>query len=993
MAKFDIIAYSGGLVRFSGYPTYNGSYLKPAYIEFRNVSSDSLIDWHVGDYCDYAGSFGRSLRYEIYELPQPTRKGSNGACGEAIVYESVKLYAQTKQLEICPFRDIVANDNHIHFSTRNTVATFEPLSSVSNGVWLNDGIVSRIQANLDDMYGTNVWKVKMYDGLLGEEIASAVQEARAFSLDGGSVLDALNNCYDLWDGIGWYFDVVNNTPTIIVGRPNKQDAGNTTMEMKYGKGNGLIQIKQSQVDADKFCTRMYAYGSDRNMNMQYYKSNPTILNAESLDIQNLMIPKGRWGQTSGKYDASKAYIEDNSKIAKYGLVPKFHYFTGSDGEEIYPTLKGMTIGDVKTWKNAVGDYSYIPSSVVYSNSDRVDKILQGPIMQDNGVYTKGGADNMAQIWNSSDTRSLASLGDTPITLMTNSGNEFVVQSDGKMILKASATISPAPTPAKVGLSIYVKINNVLVYSRTQWQDTGVHFEIESESLTILKGESVKVEVKIGAVISTYTGTCVSSASLEATSSDFPTTFKIKLRQIGFDLRSRQALGSNGLATIFINGGARDNGKSNCAGRSFAVKACKYVSSFKTFNEDDCIHCGECSSYSGCPVSAFGFDGEEMKPTFSNDCIKCGACASACPFGAIGLFDTEDYWELTCVRSYDESLGLAFPNTNYTIEAGDEFVLLDIAMPDLYIAAAEQRLYNAALARYNVLSEPQKFLAPDVDPIALLAAPAHNWLAEGIYMAIKDTDLTGGSTEYKLIDSLTIAEGEGALPKITVGLRQEKSQNFIDSVQSNQSSTPITSVSSLSTSNVQIALCGTCATAAATQIKIVSASNFAPSVGSVVRVYFSIANTASEPQMQVGNDTNRPMKAMLGGSKVWMKGWDAGVTLDFRFDGTDWVVVGNPVVSSVYDTGGDSDCYEQFANGRLHCWGVKSLAAETTSISITFGKAFSDVYYCVTASTAQGANPGADPGNVWADAKTTTGCAFHWSNSVAVELNYDVEGYV
>lgn len=51
--------------------------------------------------------------------------------------------------------------------------------------------------------------------------------------------------------------------------------------------------------------------------------------------------------------------------------------------------------------------------------------------------------------------------------------------------------------------------------------------------------------------------------------------------------------------------------------------------------------------------------------------------------------------LTCNRSYDESLKLYFPYKGYNISPGDEFVLLNIDMPDVYIQAASQRLLTAA----------------------------------------------------------------------------------------------------------------------------------------------------------------------------------------------------------------------------------------------------------------------------------------------------------
>ena len=59
-----------------------------------------------------------------------------------------------------------------------------------------------------------------------------------------------------------------------------------------------------------------------------------IKDAESVDIQNLMLPVepimemdwDGWGETDGERDAAKAYVEDSASIAKNGLRPATVYF-------------------------------------------------------------------------------------------------------------------------------------------------------------------------------------------------------------------------------------------------------------------------------------------------------------------------------------------------------------------------------------------------------------------------------------------------------------------------------------------------------------------------------------------------------------------------------------------------------------------------------------------------------------------------------------------
>jgi hypothetical protein len=156
--------------------------------------------------------------------------------------------------------------------------------------------------------------------------------------------------------------------------------------------------------------------------------------------------------------------------------------------------------------------------------------------------------------------------------------------------------------------------------------------------------------------------------------------------------------------------------------------------------------------------------------------------------------------LTCNRSYDESLKLYFPYKGYNISPGDEFVLLNIDMPDVYIQAASQRLLTAAkdyLAKNDYVRYSYE---PKVDDIFMARQheeatsrgekSIHDTLKEGDLMLFEDTDLNiNGSV---IIQSLTINEGKSSIPSYEIILRNEKAvgtlekiQNQIDSLSSGQ----------------------------------------------------------------------------------------------------------------------------------------------------------------------------------------------------------------
>ena len=330
MALFSIMSSDGQTTRYSGKLRYNGIFGGVSYVEFSQIASPTLIDFHVGDYLDYSRT---GFRYRLYSVPLPTKKSGNNTVGDSYIYKNVQLHCATKDLELAPFRDLVLNDNLIHFTTLPTISVYDDVY----------GIAERIQACMDDFAGTGVWNITVMN-TSDPAVLTVLQQEKEYSVSGVSCLEALNEIYKLWSGIGWVYSVVNGVNTITLGRPNVQDSGNTTDVFSYGLGNGLTVIAQAVSSKNEMATRLYVYGSDRNMPPRYYNNvTPAIYSAESVYIPNLMIPLEYWGTTSSKRDARKAFVDNATAISQYGLIPKTIYFDGSgDYEEIYPSIEGVT---------------------------------------------------------------------------------------------------------------------------------------------------------------------------------------------------------------------------------------------------------------------------------------------------------------------------------------------------------------------------------------------------------------------------------------------------------------------------------------------------------------------------------------------------------------------------------------------------------------------------------------------------------------------------
>ena len=559
MARFTIYSKDGRKIRHVGEPQYSGSYMGVDVLEFRSINSPSPIEWQIGDYVDY---FRTGKRYKLYSLPMPRKVARAGAYGGSFEYSNVQLFAATKELEIAPFRDLVPDDNKIHFSTRPDVSTYENVY----------GIARRIQECINDIF-PNRWRVEVFD-TDDTDLLSLLNETKEFSVSGGSCLDALSQIYETWKNVGWIhtYDSANDIDVITIGRANVRDSANTSDAFAYGKGNGLTSIRKAAANQEEFATRLYVYGSERNIQTRYYNGFD-IVDKDSVDIRNLMLPMEVWGTTDGKPDARKAYLQaDDSIIEKYGLIPRTVYFDGNENEEIYPSIKGLTMANVrKAMIDAgQGNSEYLPGD---SNA-RIDQVRQVSI--------------------------------------TDAGDKESVEKNR--------------------------------------------------------------------------------------------TFGMMLNPVGFNIAEQGKLTTEGYATISMKSGM-------CAGRDFKVLKCDRM-----------------------PID--------------NSLV------------------------LTLERAWDESIGMGFPNKTYPIAEGDEFVLLDIPMPNFYIALAEEKLLEAGEKLLLDYTRVSAFYEPSINSIKIKEGAKP--LYPGMFMQIYDEDVveTESHTDFVLIDTLTIEEG-AELPSYRVTLREQK----------------------------------------------------------------------------------------------------------------------------------------------------------------------------------------------------------------------------
>lgn len=708
MSRFDIKAAGTGNVRCEGTPTYHGSYMKPAYLEFVTISSKTPIPFAVGDYVTYDRT---GQTFYLYSLPQSKKQASGAKSGESFVYSNVQFFAKTKDLEIIPFRDLVLNGTQYHFSSEKSFSAFEPLS----------GIAARLQANLGDFAGTGTWEVVIAEGITSVDIT----EAKDFSAD-GSCLDALNAIYETWKGIGWTYELRGGVHTIIIGGANVRTADNTTGVYAYGRG--LTALKRNQDNADEFCTRLRVFGSERNLINRYYNKKD-IYDAGSVNIRNLMLPISTWGKTDGKPDASKAYFESAEGIARYGLIEKTVLFDGSDNEEIYPSIEGATIDNLKDAKRSLGKTGagypdYYPTSTGNDRIDAVKDVVSMPLDngetgQDSSRYTEAYARNISRErggYEGTEPMDIAvlssSFANTGIITATLSSQFFV-------------TIDPDLQP-----KLRVRLGIIQEGKGESWVEP-VRRVVQGPLMLFTFDQSVT----LGSTTDIVTGgtTMVIRLWIPKVTGSTPRPYSFS-----YDLQEGEAKMS--MSRVL-------------------------------------------ASYSEIRINQIGFD-LSMQVGTPVIAFKSGMCAGrefTLPKGGARYEPDTDTWVLRLNRVQDDSTSMLYPNAAFPIATGDKFVITGIEMPEEYIGIASSRLYALGEELFSQVNNPTYAFEPSLDSKEVTGRLQRGErLLEGMYMHVSDPDIID-TDEYVIIDTLSINEGEGVIPLFSVTLRDRKSTGFSASV--------------------------------------------------------------------------------------------------------------------------------------------------------------------------------------------------------------------
>lgn len=323
---------------------YNGTWMGACFVVC-SLKSAVPVPFEIGDYVIYRGE-----KFEINYDPTALKKAAKKTSGEAFVYDNIKFNWAGDELTRCDFLDYVRSDNQIHFTSLPKFSFFA--SSIQD-------LADRIQVNLDRIYtGAQKWTVAVHP----EYVSTTNVNIDINNIKVWGALELLNSKF------GANFVIRGRTITIGT-------AGIAVDKIfGYGRGNGLYEIQRTADTEQQIITRLRAYGSTRNMPNRYYNklSSSSLANylPNNMAVENLMLP-----------DFPKITLDpyiDSKNIEALGIRESSVYFDGTgDLEEIYPSMEGMTSGQLKS--------AGISVSLDVGDNGNLDEIAAAEQLTDDGT--------------------------------------------------------------------------------------------------------------------------------------------------------------------------------------------------------------------------------------------------------------------------------------------------------------------------------------------------------------------------------------------------------------------------------------------------------------------------------------------------------------------------------------------------------------------------------------------------------------------------------
>lgn len=702
-----------------------------------SVKSPEPIDWHFDDYLVY-----RDETFSINYDPNVVKKARRGSYGEGFVYDNIKLYFLGNKTKSYGFKDVVLHDNEVTYTSLATFSFF--CSSIED-------FADRLQANFNrerqsslianipfrvltpsflrtQQRGINITKdewLRYFDD--NDESGGIHIEGETdinIEIDKQDCFDALKCSYEKF-GLAYYFV---GTTVVIGGKSIHVNTGAQNI-FRYGKGLGLYEIERTSDEQQEIVTKLFAYGSEQNLPLNYYANLHKKAFVSGLKHEQgpqgpdrqyeIWCYKTNWNTVKDAFtDKNRTVIVSDGKghtcpctassvTYNEGVRLKLHFGNGMD----YEIDGEMVPCDADSFFNAITDWQHLYftyGASINLNSWPADSIEEDgdypKLLSVNKLMLPGFPDESLKEW----VCNKANINASVIKRREGPENEMTVP----------VSSDPDIEPWRALLRKYA-------FSTDQHDPWIKSDNINAIGLfegTVNYDGSQQKEI-CPTINNTSAGVVTSGSNIEDNGYvTNPSQFTIEVAADA--LNWKEAL-NNALEEVKIS-----MTSGFCTGREFAV-------------------------------------------------------------GKAELNENKDAWILKLSRYQDTSLSRYFPYFDNDVSeycqilAGDTFTVIGIQMPDEYIVAASEKLLIAACGYLDKRDHMRYTYLPKIDELFMQRdhdkrgeASYYSIIRAGMQLEFEDSDLGIWHSPY--IDQLTIKEnGNNGIPTYDVVLRDEKEKGSLE----------------------------------------------------------------------------------------------------------------------------------------------------------------------------------------------------------------------
>lgn len=359
---------------------YNGTWMGECFVTL-NIKSPVPIKFAIGDYVMYRGE-----KFVINYDPSVIKKATKKSTGDAFCYDNVKFSALSYELSDIRMLDFVIDGNNLHWNGLPRFSVFCP--SIEE-------FADRLQANTDRWCAENnigssekwLFVTPNYNRCIsragsGTDIDDIYEDYFTDLPDTDDEMTNQNVSIDnmtVWDSLK-YIKETFGLNFIVRGRAVIIGAAGIPVDgiFQYGKDNGLYEIERVADSEQQIVTKLFAYGTDKNLPTRYYADLSGGDLPNNLAVNALMLPgfpeeslyewvhnygldhpgtvtnedsytgQATWNGYTAIFSKNpqQPYIQ-SVNAASLGIREATKYFDGSDGtEEVYPSITAFNTNTV-----------------------------------------------------------------------------------------------------------------------------------------------------------------------------------------------------------------------------------------------------------------------------------------------------------------------------------------------------------------------------------------------------------------------------------------------------------------------------------------------------------------------------------------------------------------------------------------------------------------------------------------------------------------------